>query len=436
MNRIILKTGEEARIKAGHPWVYDNEISSVMGPGPREKASPAVLEPGELAEVESSRKEYLGRAIVNPHSKIRARIFSPSKEGMDTGYFKRRIREALERRRRDFDLSTESARLVFAEADFLPGLIVDRYVGIPADNRDSHPLSWLSVQFLAWGMDARKAEILVALEEVLASTTATKKAGEDSAETETGFLGKPEGIIERDDAPVRELEGLPLRSGLIAGTYPAKGIIIRENGLSFVVDLLGGQKTGHFLDQKFNRALAARFAGGKQVLDACCHTGGFAINAAHAGAVSVTALDSSAHALSAVEQNAALNGVSPLVQCVKDDIFDYLRSADRAKERFGLIVLDPPAFAKSRTNLDDALRGYREINSRALRLLDRGGILVSCSCSHALGENRFKSMINHAAMDAGKRLRLVSFTYQSPDHPILLGYDESLYLKCGIYEVL
>jgi 23S rRNA (cytosine1962-C5)-methyltransferase len=358
---------------------------------------------------------------------------------MDTGFFKRRIREAIERRRRDFDLSTESARLVFAEADFLPGLIVDRYVGTPADNTDKTggPLgSWLSVQFLSWGMDARKEEILTALEEVLATTKKTGRVGADIAETEVEFLGKPEGIIERDDAAVRELEGLPLRSGLIAGTYPEKGIIIRENGLLFAVDLLGGQKTGHFLDQKFNRALAARFASGRRVLDACCHTGGFAINAAHAGAVSVTALDSSAHALSAVSQNADLNGVGPLVQCVKDDIFDYLRSADRAKEHFDLIVLDPPAFAKSRVNLDDALRGYREINSRALRLLDRGGILVSCSCSHALGENRFKSMINHAAMDAEKRLRLVSFTYQSPDHPILLGYDESLYLKCGIYEVL
>ncbi|GAB1481980.1 hypothetical protein MASR2M78_07950 [Treponema sp.] len=265
MNRIILKKGEERRILAGHPWVYDNEIDRVMG-----ISGPGELQPGEIVDVESNHKTYLGRAFANPKSKIRARIFSPSKEGVDKGFFKRRIRAALERREKEYDLSRESARIVFAEADFLPGLIIDRYVGWPLSvltatqeapsfeemsSRFGLPRSWLSIQFLAYGMDNRKEEILGALEEVLTDSRLS------------------EGIVERDEAPVRELEGLSLRSGLLSGSCPEEGILIYENGLPFAVDILGGQKTGHFLDQKENRARAASFASGKRVLDACCHTG-------------------------------------------------------------------------------------------------------------------------------------------------------------------
>ena len=436
MDRIILKPGEEARILAGHPWVYDNEIGRV-------EAASGALAPGGIADVESSRKRYLGRAVVNPASKIRARIFSPSKEGLDRGFFKRRIREAMERRRPFYDLTRESQRLVFAEADFLPGLIVDRFVGWPLSDivaafgaqapdveaaaaRLGPPQSWLSVQFLSYGMDLRRADIIGALEEVFLSPDPVTSTA----------LGGPSGIVERDEAHVRELEGLPLQSGIVAGTYPEGGVLIYENGHPFIVDMLGGQKTGHFLDQKENRARAAAFARGRRVLDACCHTGGFAIHAAHAGATSVVAVDSSELAIAAVGRNAVLNGISDRISTVQANVFDLLRTYERTKERFGLVVLDPPAFAKSRAALEGALRGYKEINLRGLSLLERGGVLVTCSCSHAMDEGRFKAMVADAAVDAGRRLRLLEFRYQASDHPILLGYDESLYLKCGIYEVL
>jgi 23S rRNA (cytosine1962-C5)-methyltransferase len=274
-------------------------------------------------------------------------------------------------------------------------------------------------------MDSRRDDILGALDEVL--------SGPDPV---TGGLGAPSGIIERDEAHVRELEGLPLRSGVVSGALPESGILIFENALPFAVDLLGGQKTGHFLDQKENRAKAGAYASGRRVLDACCHTGGFAIHAARAGAMSVVAVDSSGPAIAAVRRNAELNGVLDRITGVEANVFDLLRSYERSKERFGLVVLDPPAFAKSRSALEGALRGYKEINLRALRLLDRGGVLVTCSCSHAMDEERFKDMVADAALDAGKRLRLLEFCYQAGDHPILLGYDESLYLKCGFYEVL
>ncbi|MFQ3546712.1 MAG: class I SAM-dependent rRNA methyltransferase, partial [Termitinemataceae bacterium] len=214
------------------------------------------------------------------------------------------------------------------------------------------------------------------------------------------------------------------------------GIVLFENGLPFFVDLLEGQKTGHFLDQRDNRRRAAVYAQGKRVLDMCCHSGGFGIHAACAGAVSVLAVDSSSQALEMVNKNAQLNGVSDRLSVLQGDVFEVLRNFERRKETFDLIILDPPAFAKSKTALSGAIRGYREINLRALSLLTSGGVLVTCSCSQAMTEGRFKGMIEEAARDADKRLHMLDFTYQAPDHPILVGYDESLYLKCGIYRVL
>jgi len=431
VKRIIVKPGEEVRLLAGHPWVFDNEVARVLGP-----TGPAELEAGELVEVESSRKTYIGRAFANPHSKIVARIYSPSKDGVDKGFFKHRIREARERREGPYALDRESARIVFAEADFLPGLIVDRFVGWPLATvlgspggeaavakvggfdetaaRCGPPQSWLSVQLLSFGMDARRQEVLEALQET---------------------LGVPAGIVERDEAPVRELEGLPLRSGVVAGSYPEEGILIYENGLPFAVDLLGGQKTGHFLDQRDMRRRAAAYAPGKRVLDLFCHTGGFAVHAARAGAAETTAVDSSAPALAQAARNAALNGVADRLSVVQADVFELLRAYEREKRRFDLIVLDPPAFAKNRSALEAATRGYKEINLRALGLLERGGVLVTCSCSHAMDEGRFKDMVAAAATDAGRRLHLLDFRYQAADHPVLVGYDESLYLKCGFYRV-
>jgi len=243
-------------------------------------------------------------------------------------------------------------------------------------------------------------------------------------------------VVERDEARVRELEGLPLRSELLSGSCPEEGVLIFENGLPFAVDILGGQKTGHFLDQRDNRSAVAAYAAGRRVLDLCCHSGGFAIHAARSGAASVVAADISAHALESVRLNGALNGVQDRLETIEGDVFELLRRFEAEKRRFDLVVLDPPAFAKSRSALEGAIRGYKEINLRALRLLDRGGILATCSCSHAMDEGRFKGMVASAAADAERRLHQLDFRYQASDHPILLGYDESLYLKCGIYEVV
>jgi 23S rRNA (cytosine1962-C5)-methyltransferase len=447
IKRIILKAHEERRILSGHPWVYDNEIAGVLDA----QAKPAVLEPGELAEVESSRKEYLGRAFVNPNSKISARIYSPSKDGVDKGFFKHRIRKAI-LARSCYDLQRESARLVFAEADFLPGLIIDRFVGWPLDTLGAAvkerplrfenaaalgpPVSWLSVQFLAYGMDARLELILDALEEVLA---APLLPGMEP-------LGAPTGIVEKSGARVRELEGLPLREGLVRGNFPQSGIIIFENDLPFAVHLEEGQKTGHFLDQRDNRRLAAsclsRFLqeekenGGPRVLDAFSYTGCFGIHAARAGAESVVCVDVSAAALETLKVNAALNGVSDRIKTVEADVFEFLRTAERRKERYDLVILDPPAFAKTRPSLEGAIRGYKEINLRAITLLSKGGVLVTSSCSQAMDEANFRRMVTEAAADAGRRLVETDFRRQSADHPILVGYDESFYLKCGFYRAV
>jgi len=447
MKRIILKAHEERRILSGHPWVYDNEIAGILDA----QAKPAVLEPGELAEVESSRKEYLGRAFVNPNSKITARIYSPSKDGVDKGFFKRRIRKAM-LARSNYDLRRESARLIFAEADFLPGLIIERFVGWPLDALEAAvkerplrfenaavvgpPDSWLSVQFLAYGMDSRRELILDALEEVL---VAPLIPGMEP-------LGAPTGIVEKSGSKVRELEGLPLREGLIRGSFPPSGIVIFENDLPFAVHLEEGQKTGHFLDQKDNRRLTAaclsrlsqegKRDGGPKVLDAFSYSGCFGIHAARAGAESVVCVDVSAAALETVKANVALNGVSDRIKTVEADVFEYLRAAERRKERYDLVILDPPAFAKTRPSLEGAIRGYKEINLRAISLLSKGGVLVTSSCSQAMDEANFKRMITEAAADAGRRLVETDFRRQSADHPILVGYDESSYLKCGFYKAV
>ncbi|GHT64895.1 rRNA large subunit methyltransferase I [Spirochaetia bacterium] len=467
MKRIILKPGEEKRILQGHPWVYDNEVEVILD-GPASKpggAGPVKIEvkdliPGEAVDVESSRKAYLGRAFVNPNSKIIARIYSPSKEGVDKGFFKHRIRDAIERRTLAGgmapDLHRDSARLVFAEADFLPGLIIDRFVGWPLKDIQNAvtlrpltfeaveaalgpPQSWLAIQFLSFGMDSRREEILAALEEVL---------------EQDGFiipddvpLGKCAGIVEKSTAKVRELEGLPLQEGLIRGSFPVEEIVIFENDLPFMLNLIDGQKTGHFLDQRDNRRVAAAYvqsANGSpdiRVLDAFSYTGGFGIHAAAANpGAQVTCVDASAEALETVRINAELNGLGDRVSTVEADVFEYLRDAERRikdpQEYYDLIILDPPAFAKTRSALEGALRGYKEINLRAINMLKPGGVLVTCSCSHALDETRFRYMITEAAADAGRRLIMLDFRRQAADHPVLVGYDESLYLKCGIYRVV
>ncbi|MDR2494980.1 MAG: class I SAM-dependent rRNA methyltransferase [Spirochaetaceae bacterium] len=434
MKRIILKAGEERRILAGHPWVYDNEVALVLDGRGRD----ASLEPGETADVESAGKTYLGRALANPHSKIIARIYSPSKEGIDRGFFKRRIRQALERRR-GHDLALRSARLVFAEADFLPGLIIDRFAGWPFGKAEplaaeapltferalealGPPESWIAIQFLAFGMDSRREDVIAALEEV-----AARELG-----------GPPSGIIEKSGAPVRILEGLPKREGVMKGSFPPEGAVIFENGLPFLVMIEDGQKTGHFLDQKENRNLAATLMPeNARVLDAFSYTGGFAVHALRSGARSACLVDLSAPALETARRNARLNGVEARIETVRADVFSFLRDLPRSRDAlFDGIVLDPPAFAKSRAAMGDALKGYKEINLQALKRLRPGGILITCSCSQAVGEQTFKAVVADAALDAGRRLTELAFRYQAEDHPILVGYDESRYLKCLCFRAL
>jgi len=440
----------------GHPWAYGNEIDLVL-----EGKEKAQLVPGECADVESARKKYLGRAIVNPNSKITARLYSSSKEGIDKGFFKRRIREAVLKRKFFRNLSVESARLVFAEADFLPGLIIDCFTGWPLSEIESAvtrrpitfdlvqsdlgpPHFWLSAQFLVWGMDCRRDMIIEALQEVITIAA--------SADTENGAAVYPAafipdgalcGIIEKSAAHVRELEGLPLREGVLQGSFPESGIVIFEGGLPFIVDCAQGQKTGFFLDQRDNHVLCGKYAAmlqkesGKElrILDACSYTGGFGLHAINTQG-KLTMLDVSAAALETAKKNAALSGIADRVTVIEANVFDELRNLVKRKEQFDMVILDPPAFAKSRSSLEEALRGYKEINLRAIRLVRPGGVFITCSCSQAVDEITFRQMITDAAADAERRLIQLDFRFQAQDHPVLIGYGESLYLKCGFFRVL
>ncbi|MDR2510833.1 MAG: class I SAM-dependent rRNA methyltransferase [Spirochaetaceae bacterium] len=431
IKRILLHKGEEDRILDGHPWVYDNEIDRVLT-GKGEAAVPCVLEGGDCADVESSNKRYLGRAFVNPASKIRARLYSRSKEGADAGFFKRRIREAA--LRKSFLGGETSFRLIFGEADFLPGVIIDRYVGWrlkaveaamlkPPLNAETlaaalgPPESFYAVQFLCAGTEARRELIVEAL-----------------VESSAWLYSAPAAVVEKPAVSARALEGLPPSEGLLYGALEDGGIVIFEHGCPFVVDMLDGQKTGFFLDQRDNHRAAAAYAVNKRrVLDAFCYSGGFAVHCAKAGGEEVLAADSSESALKLVEKNAVLAGVRERITTRKTDIFKLLTELERAKERFDMIILDPPAFAKTKNALSGALAGYKEINLKALSLLNPAGVLVSCSCSYALNEERFKAMIHEAALDAGRRVIEAEFRGQAACHSVLYGYGESRYLKCGVY---
>jgi 23S rRNA (cytosine1962-C5)-methyltransferase len=412
--RLILKPKEDIRIRGGHPWVYDNEIALIEG----ESA------PGAEVEVFDARRRSIGVAFYNPASKIRARIYSRSPRPADQAFFEEALGKALDWRRRFFDPERQSLRLAFGEADGLPGLILDSFVGVAESagagsaGMKSPRGRWISAQFLSLGVEARKSEIVAALKRVFPA----------------------DGIAERSDASVRTLEGLPLFSGKIEGYVPDR-VVIEESELYFAVDLLGGQKTGWYLDQRANRAAAARLAlhptkgGGRRVLDAFCNSGGFALACAAAGASEVVAVDSSSEAIAAAAANAARNGLSERVRTMEANVFDQLRSFERAHERFGLVVLDPPAFAKNRASVEAAGRGYKDLNLRALRIIEDGGVLVTCSCSYWFDRERFARMLEDAAHDAGRRLRMIEDRTQDLDHPIVSGYGESRYLKCVIAEV-
>ncbi|MEI6386735.1 MAG: class I SAM-dependent rRNA methyltransferase [Spirochaetota bacterium] len=396
---ITLKPKEDLRIRWGHPWIYDNEIAKVEG-------QPA---PGDAVDIVDARGIPVGSAFFNPASKIRCRLFSKKPREADEAFFREAITASLSWRRNFFDPEKQSLRLVFGEADGIPGLIVDSFVDASSGKR------WLSAQFLALGVETRKAEILAALAAVFPS----------------------HGIIERSEAPVRAYEGLKPAVGLLAGEAPS-GLVIAENGLEFAVDLLEGQKTGWFLDQRSNRPAAARHAidpvtgKGRRVLDCFSNAGGFGLAAAKAGAISVSCVDSSAVAVASALSNAERNGLGDRVSAVDANAFDHLRNLERAHERFGLVILDPPAFAKNRASVEGAHRGYKDLNLRALKLLEPGGILVTCSCSFWFDRDLFSRTLEEAARDAGRRFRIVEERGQDHDHPIVSGYAECRYLKCLI----
>ncbi|MBN1243086.1 MAG: class I SAM-dependent rRNA methyltransferase [Spirochaetales bacterium] len=397
--RVILKPREEDRLVRGHPWVYDNEIARVLG-------SPVA---GDSVALESARGRFLGSALWSPRSKIRARRYTDEPRS-----FEEHLPDALERalalRATEFDRDRESFRVAFGEADALPGLIVDRFVG---ETPDGSRGVWLSVQILAAGMAAHKDAVVERLVAALS----------------------PDGIMERSEAPVLAFEGLESTVGALAGSVPPS-VTILENGLRFEVDLASGQKTGWFLDQARNRAAAARYAKDARVLDAFCNQGGFGLACAAAGASSVLAVDSSAPALAAVAANAARNGLADRVATRAANAFDLLRELERSDERYGLIILDPPAFAKNKASVKGALRGYKDINLRAMKLLEPGGRLVTCSCSSWVDRDTFMSTVADAAADARRRFRVLEERPAAPDHPALLGYPESRYLKCAILQAL
>ncbi|HEX7713948.1 MAG TPA: class I SAM-dependent rRNA methyltransferase [Bacillota bacterium] len=391
MNQVILKSGKDKRIKAGHLWVYQGEIG-IIGIG---------VKSGEVVEVLDNRGRFLGIGYYNQASQIAVRLLTTSRENINEDFFRRRLEQALSFRKRVLSKETSCYRVVFGEADLLPGLIVDRFQ------------EYLVVQFLTMGMEVNRELILKLLVE----------------------LCGPRGIIERSDLSVRHLEELPERSGCVYGDCPGS-VVIRDNGLQFRVNLLEGQKTGYFLDQSANRAVLQEYAGGRRTLDCFCHLGSFAIHAAAYGAKEVLGIDISEDAIELAEENASLNGLGEKCEFKVANAFDFLRDQAGKKELYDLIILDPPAFTKSKQTLDSAIRGYKEINLRAMKLLPPGGILVTCSCSHHLTPDLFWEVINAAAADNKRRIRLLERRTQNLDHPVLVGVPETEYLKCYIFEMM
>lgn len=391
MAKATLKPRQEQRIRAGHLWIYRGNVAKVEG-------NPA---PGDIVDVVTSRGEFLGRGYFNPQSQIVIRLLTRADEAIDYDWFLARIRQARDWRARVMP-GTTSYRLVFSEGDLLPGLIVDRYEDV------------LVVQLLTLGMDVRREMIVRALAEVEG----------------------PEAIYERSDVPSRRYEGLEPREGLLWGKLPPQPMVIRENGLVFEIDVTGGQKTGYFLDQKENRRTLAPLVPGARVVDLFCHNGAFAVHALHYGAREVVGVDSSAQALELARRNAERNGYGDAARFVEANAFDFLREMDRAEERYDVVILDPPAFAKSKNHFEAARRGYKEVNLRGIRILNPGGFLITCSCSHHMPKDEFYRLVLEAACDAGRQLRLVEERGQAKDHPVLAGVPETEYLKCLVFQVL
>ena len=398
----VTKKGE-AHLKSGHPWVFEGEVTAVSGE----------FENGDIADVYSSKNRYLGSGYINSNSKIRVRVISKNaNDKFDEAFYKRRLKYAVDYRRtvmgeRDF----KCCRLIFGEADLFPGLTVDRFSDV------------LSVQVLSLGIEKIKHFLILDLVEIL------KEYGENIT-----------AVYERNDVAIRELEGMEQYKGffeapgLLSSREPT--VIIEENGIKYEVDFVNGQKTGFFLDQKYNRLAIQKIAAGKTVLDCFTHTGAFALNAYSAGAKAVTAVDISGEAIEKAKKNAELNGFSG-INFVTENVFDLLTEMKNGgKCPYDFIILDPPAFTKSSSTVSSAYRGYKEINLKAMKLLPRGGYLATCSCSHFMTDELFRKMLADAAGDADVSLREVEVRKQSPDHPILMNVPETEYLKFYIFQVV
>jgi 23S rRNA (cytosine1962-C5)-methyltransferase len=384
--RVTLRRGREKRVKAGHLWVYAGEI---------ERADDG-LAPGDPVDVADHRGRFLGRGYYNPASGIVVRLMTRRREEpLDEGLLRRRVAQAVAYRRH-FYSPGEPCRLVFSEGDLLPGLIVDRYG------------SCLAMQISTLGMDRARDAVVAALQDAV----------------------HPRGIYERSDLGVRAREGLEARTGVLAGEVPEE-IQVEADGLRFLVRIKDSQKTGMYLDHRFNRRSLQPHARGRRVLDVFCNTGAFALYALAAGAERAMGIEASPECLELARRTADLNGLATQCEWIEGNAFDHLRELDRRGERFGLIVLDPPAFTKSAQAVPAAVRGYKEINLRALRLASPGAVIVSASCSYHLGPEEFVGVIREAAADAGREVTLVALQGQAPDHPINLAVPETRYLKCA-----
>ena len=399
----ITKKGERAA-RSGHPWVYGEEVTHVEG----------TYQTGDIVDVYSDKDRYLGTGFANDISKIRVRIVSRNaNDRFDEAFWQRRVKYALDYRKTVMgDKDFACCRLIFGDADDMPGLTVDRYNNV------------LVAQTLCYGMDQVKPVIFKALVDELAAMGVTIR-----------------GIYERNDVKVRELDGMEEYKGWYQADFlPQPGSVlttIDENGILYDVDVENGQKTGFFLDQKYNRLAVAKIAAGKHVLDCFTHTGAFALNAAKGGAASVTAVDISQEAVDMTNENIRRNGLEDIVTAKQANVFDLLTDlADHKCHDYDFIILDPPAFTKSGHTVYNAIRGYKEINLKAMKLLPRGGYLATCSCSHFMRDDLFRRMLHDAAKDAGVRLRQIEGRQQSPDHPILWNVPETNYLKFYLFQVV
>ena len=392
---VTLKKGEGRILKSGGMWVFDNEIAKMEGN----------FENGDMITVHDFDGYPMGQGFINLNSKIRVRLMTRdvSRE-IDRDFLYERVKNAWEYRKKVVD--TGSCRLIFGEADFLPGLVVDKFSDV------------LVVESLALGIDRLKEQIIEILKEILR---------QDGIEVR--------GVYERSDAKVRQNEGMERVKGFIGKEFDTN-VQIEENGVKYLVDVKDGQKTGFFLDQKYNRLAIQKLCKGARVLDCFTHTGSFALNAAVAGAREVTGVDASELAVEQASKNAILNGVQDRAKFLCRDVFELLPELEKKGEKYDVVILDPPAFTKSRSSIKNAVKGYREINLRAMKLVKDGGFLATCSCSHFMSYELFTETIGQAVRNVHKRLRQVEFRTQAPDHPILWAADESYYLKFYIFQVV